>query len=57
MPSTVYISHVIELGPELPNDVMEIARKQGEDPDKRLAVIQDFRDLIYGKTAIIALPF
>lgn len=52
MPSPVAISHVIELGPELSNDVMEIACRQGEDPDKRIALIQELRDLIYGKQCV-----
>jgi len=49
MPSTVLISHVIEVGPELTNEIEEIARHQGEDPERRLSLIQEFRDLIYSK--------
>lgn len=49
MPAPICISHVIELGPELPNDIMEIACRQGEDPETSLSIIQEFRDLIYGK--------
>lgn len=49
MPSQVKISHSLDLGPELPNDVMDVARKQGENPDRVCADIQELRDMIYGK--------
>lgn len=45
----VKVSHTIDLGPELPNDVLDIAREQGEDPDRVCALIQELRDMIYGK--------
>lgn len=45
----VKVSHNIDLGPELPNEVMDIARKQGEDPDRVVADIQELRDMIFGK--------
>lgn len=42
------VSHNIELDPQLPNDVIDIARKQGEDPQRICADIQELRDMIYG---------
>lgn len=42
------VSHTIDLGPELPNEVIDIARKQGEDPDRVTADIQELRDMIFG---------
>lgn len=44
----VKVSHTIDLGPDLPNEVMDIARKQGEDPDRVCADIQELRELIFG---------
>lgn len=44
----VKVSHNIELDPQLPNDVIDIARKQGEDPQRICADIQELRDMIYG---------
>lgn len=46
-PST--ISYSLNLDPELPEDVQIIARRQGEDPDRICADLQEFRDMIYGK--------
>lgn len=45
----VKVSHTIELGPQLSNEVMDIARKQGEDPDRVCSDIQELRDMIFGK--------
>lgn len=45
----VKVSHNIDLGPELPNEVLDIAREQGEDPELVSEYIQEFRDMIYGK--------
>lgn len=45
----VKVSHNIDLGPELPNEIMDIARKQGENPDKVCSDIQELRDMIFGK--------
>lgn len=45
----VKVSHTIDLGPELSNEVMDIARNQGEDPDRLCADIQELRDMIFGK--------
>lgn len=49
MPATVQISHNLDLGPELPEEVAEVARKQGEDPDRVCSDIQELRDMIYGE--------
>lgn len=46
----VKVSHTIDLGPELSNEVMDIARSQGEDPDRVCADIQELRDMIFGKS-------
>lgn len=45
----VKVSHTIDLGPDLPNEIMDIARKQGEDPERVCADIQELRDMIFGK--------
>jgi hypothetical protein len=42
----VEISHNLEL--DFPKDIEEIARRQGEDPDKTCEYIQELRDMIYG---------
>ncbi|XP_063698368.1 alpha-tocopherol transfer protein-like [Culicoides brevitarsis] len=47
--SPIVISHVVELGPELSNEVMDVARRQGEDPETVQMKIQQFRDMIYEK--------
>lgn len=49
MPSTVQVSHNLDLGPELPEDIIDIARKQGEDSDRVCSDIQELRNMIYGK--------
>lgn len=48
MPVEVKISHNLDLDPELPNEIMDIARKQGENPERVCADIQELRDMIYG---------
>lgn len=45
----VKVSHTIDLGPKLPNEVVDIARKQGEEPDRVCADIQELREMIFGK--------
>lgn len=45
----IVISHQVELGPELSNEVMDAARRQGEDPDTFHLKIQELRDMIYGE--------
>lgn len=45
---TVEISHNLDLGPALPEEYIDVARRQGEDPEKICADLQDFRDMIYG---------
>lgn len=52
MPS-VSVSFNLDLGPELPDDVIDIARKQGEDPDRVCGDIQELRNMIYGMFKII----
>lgn len=39
----------LNLDPELPEDVLRLAISQGEDLDKRLAVIDELRNMIMGK--------
>lgn len=46
----VKVSHTIDFGPELSNEVMNIARSQGEDPDHVCADIQELRDMIFGES-------
>lgn len=45
----IVISHQVELGPELTNEVMDEARRQGENPDTCHLRIQELRDMIYGE--------
>lgn len=45
----IVISHQVELGPELTNEVMDAARRQGEDPDTFHLKIQELRDMTYGE--------
>lgn len=42
------VSFNIELGPDLPNEVMDVARKQGEDPERISSDIQELRNMIFG---------
>lgn len=49
MPATVQVSHNLDLGPELPEDITDIARKQGEDPNRICSDIQELRNMIYGE--------
>lgn len=49
MPSEVKISHNLDLDNVLPKNIADIARKQGENPDRVCADIQELRDMIYGK--------
>lgn len=41
------VSFNIDLGPDLSNEVMDIARKQGEDPERIRADIQELRDMLF----------
>lgn len=49
-PST--ISYALNLDPALPEDVKIIARRQGEDPDRVCADLQEFKDMIYGNIKV-----
>lgn len=42
------VSFNIELGPDLSNEVMDVARKQGEDPERINSDIQELRNMIFG---------
>lgn len=46
--STTEISFHLDLGPEIPNDYMEIARRQGENPETVCSHLQELRDMIFG---------
>lgn len=48
----VKISFNIDLGPDLSNEVMDVARKQGEDPERLSSDIQELRDMIFGKCIV-----
>lgn len=43
----VEVSHNLEL--EFPREIEEAARRQGEDPDKTCELIQELRDMVYGR--------
>lgn len=45
----IKIAHSLDLEPELPNEVLDIAREQGEDPDKVCLYINELREMIYGE--------
>lgn len=47
MPDMVKISHSIDLGP-LPDELVPIARRQGEDPNLICNNIEELRNLIFG---------
>lgn len=57
MPGEVKISHNLDLGPELPNEIMDVARKQGENPDTVCADIQELREMIYGEWWVCSVGF
>lgn len=42
------VSFNIELGPDLSNEVMDVARKQGEDPERVKFDIEELRNMIFG---------
>lgn len=48
MPDMVEISHSIDLGP-LPDELVAIARRQGEDPNMICNHLEELRNLIFGK--------
>lgn len=48
MPDMVKISHSIDLGP-LPDELVVIARRQGEDPNMICSHMEELRNLIFGK--------
>lgn len=43
----------LNLDPELPEDVLLIAIEQGEDLDKRLALIDELRNMIMGRFSLV----
>lgn len=45
----------LNLDPELPEDVLRIAIEQGENLDKRLALIDELRNIIMGELSIFWL--
>lgn len=45
---TVEVSHNLDLGPDLPNDIRDIALRQGETPDRVCSAITELRNMIYG---------
>lgn len=55
--TTVAVSYKLDLGPELPADFICIARRQGEDPDKICALLQELKDMIYGKVFMTIFLF
>lgn len=42
------VSFNIDLGPDLTNEVMDVARKQGEDPERISSDIEELRNMIFG---------
>lgn len=48
MPDVVKVSHSLDMGP-LPDEIVPIARRQGEDPDLTCNYLEELRNLIFGK--------
>lgn len=48
MPDMVKISHTIDLGP-LSDELIPIARRQGEDPNMTCNYLEELRNLIFGE--------
>lgn len=46
--TSLAVSYNLDLGPDLPVDVISIARRHGEDPDKVCAYVEELKDMIYG---------
>ena len=47
MPAEIEYAHTLDL--ELPKYLLDQAKRQGEDPDKMLSLVQEFKDMIFGK--------
>ncbi|XP_058452423.1 clavesin-1 isoform X2 [Malaya genurostris] len=47
MPDSAGIKHTINLDSDLPAKIAEIARRQGEDPEKTCLLLQELRDMVY----------
>lgn len=45
MPEFVEVSHTLEL--DFPSDIEDIAREQGEDPNRTCELMQQLKDMIY----------
>ena len=45
----VEISYSLDLDPKLPKELETIAKRQGEDPEKVCSLLQELKDLVYGK--------
>lgn len=45
----IEISHCLDLGPELPDDIKHIALEQGEDPDRVPFYLDELKNMISGK--------
>lgn len=48
MPNKIKISHSIDMGP-LPDELIPIARRQGEDPSTVCNHLEELRNLIFGR--------
>lgn len=48
MPEPEGVKHMLEMDRELPPKILEVACKQGEDPEKTCQKVQELRDMIYG---------
>lgn len=42
------VSFNIDLGPDLSNEVMDVAMRQGEDPERVKSDIEELRNMIFG---------
>lgn len=45
----IEISHCLDLGPELPDDVKQIALQQGEESDKVPFYLDELKNMILGE--------
>lgn len=55
--TSVPVSYNLNLGPSLPDNVIDIAKRQGEDPDLTCSYLQELKDMIYGKTKNVFFIF
>lgn len=51
---SVEVLYDLNLGPSVPDDYIDLARRQGEDPNLICAYLQELKDMIYGKCNLLS---